>query len=250
MDGTGSVRHVAGSSGERALDDEWQALARERIALEDFAAMAAHEVLKPLVLTESSAAAIARRAGDALDPESRRDLDTLLRVSSRMRVLVESLLLDARDRDRPLRRRPVDLTELVNDCVEMLAGEIRARHARVDVEPLPTVRGNAALLQGVFGNLLSNALKYAALPGEPIRVTARHANAGWVIAVDSPGPPIPESDRERIFEPWQRGRNARGSRGAGLGLAIVRRIVERHGGSVGITSPARRINRVCFTLPG
>ena len=231
-----------------ALREQRLALERERTSLEEFAAMAAHEVLKPLVLTESCATAIGERAGDRLDPESRRDLETLLRVSSRMRIMVEGLLLDARDQDEPLRRQRVDLTTLVNDCVEMQSAEIRARHAHVDVDPLPVVRGNAALLQGVFGNLLSNALSHG-LVGGHIRVTATRESAGWVFGVESPGPPIPESERQRIFEPWQRGRNARGSRGAGLGLAIVRRIVERHGGEVGVTSPTGRGNRIFFTLP-
>ena len=250
MDRAQRVTNDAGVSPELSLREQREALERERTELEEFVAMAAHELLTPLVLTESCATTIAERAGPVLDAESLRDLETLLRVSSSMRVLVEGLLFDARDRDKPLRRQPVDVGVVVNDCVEMLSGDIRARNARVEVEPLPTVRGNAALLRAVFWNLLSNALKYASPPGAVIRVTATRGDGGWTFAVESPGPPIPDSDRRSMFEPWERGRNSRGSPGVGLGLAIVRRIVERHGGTVGVASPAGRANRVYFTLPG
>lgn len=256
--GTGISRPGAPApQSERALPVQRQALARERDALEreraaldQFAAMAAHEMLKPLVLTEACATSIGERAGHLLDEESREELETLVRVSSRMRMLVDALLLDARDRERPLRREPVDLAQLVDDCIETLSGEIQARKARVEVEPLPVVRANPALLQGVFGNLLSNALKYGVHQGGTIRVTVMHESAGWIFGVESPGPPIPERERQRIFEPWQRGRNARDSRGAGLGLSIVRRLVERHGGEVGVAPRAGWCNRVYFTLPG
>jgi signal transduction histidine kinase len=218
--------------------------------LESFVAMAAHELLKPLVMTEAYATLIAERAGFGLDLESRRDLSTLATVSARVRVMVEALLTEARDNARPLRREQVDLSRVLAECLEALEPEIRAREAHVDVEPMPVVEGNPALLMGVFGNLISNALKYSAREGGgDIQVSVSRSDAGWTFAVQSPGPAIPPTERERLFEPWQRGRDERRARGAGLGLAIVRRIVERHGGEVGVTSPNEATNRFFFTLP-
>lgn len=218
--------------------------------LESFVAMAAHELLKPLVMTEAYATLIAERAGFGLDLESRRDLSMLATVSARVRVMVEALLTEARDSARPLRREQVDLSRVLAQCLQALEPEIRAREARVDVEPMPVVEGNPALLMGVFGNLISNALKYSARDGGgDIQVSVDRSEAGWTFAVESPGPAIPSTERERLFEPWQRGRDERRARGAGLGLAIVRRIVERHGGEVGVTSPNEATNRFFFTLP-
>ena len=131
----------------------------------------------------------------------------------------------------------------------MLGADIRARDARVDIDPMPVVEGDPALLTGVFGNLLSNALKYGPRIGGEIRVSADRSDAGWTFAVESPGPAIPESDRERIFEPWERGAGERRARGVGLGLAIVRQIVERHGGRGRRHVADRRANRFFFTLP-
>jgi signal transduction histidine kinase len=216
------------------LERELEESRAQAAKLERFAAMAAHEVLKPLVMTEAFATMIAERGGHGLDLDTRRDVDTLIRISSRMRVLVEAMLMDARPDREPLQRQAVDVSKVLNDCVEMLGAEIKAREVTVDVDPMPVVPGDAALLTGVFGNLLS----------------AERSEAGWTFSVESPGPPIPELDRQRIFEPWQRGWGERRAKGVGLGLAIVRQVVERHGGQVGVTSPPNAAaNRFFFTLP-
>jgi signal transduction histidine kinase len=115
---------------------------------------------------------------------------------------------------------------------------------------MPVVPADEALLTGVFGNLLSNALQYGPREGGEIQISAERSEAGWTFSIESPGPPIPESDRQRIFEPWQRGWGERRAKGVGLGLAIVRQVVERHGGQVGVTSPTNAAaNRFFFTLP-
>jgi signal transduction histidine kinase len=232
------------------LERELEEARAQSAKLERFAAMAAHEVLKPLVMTEAFATMIAERSGHGLDLETRRDVDTLIRISSRMRLLVEAMLMDARPDQEPMKRQAVDISKVLNDCVEMLGAEIRAREVRVDVESdLPVVPGDEALLTGVFGNLLSNAIQYGPREGAEIKVSAARSEAGWTFSVESPGPAIDERDRQRIFEPWQRGWGERRSRGVGLGLAIVRQVVERHGGQVGVTSPEPTANRFFFTLP-
>jgi signal transduction histidine kinase len=232
------------------LERELEESRAQAAKLERFAAMAAHEVLKPLVMTEAFATMIAERGGHGLDLDTRRDVDTLIRISSRMRVLVEAMLMDARPDQAPLQRQAVDVSKVLTDCVDMLGAEIKAREVTVDVDPMPVVPGDAALLTGVFGNLLSNALQYGPREGGEIQISAERSEAGWTFSVESPGPPIPERDRQRIFEPWQRGWGERRARGVGLGLAIVRQVVERHGGQVGVTSPANTsANRFYFTLP-
>jgi light-regulated signal transduction histidine kinase (bacteriophytochrome) len=231
----------------RARVDE---LEGEHAQLEDFAAMAAHELLKPLVMNEAYATLLSERMGHALDLDSRRDLDAMIRISSRFRVLVEALLMDARDSRQPLHLQQVDLSEVVRDCVRMLESEIEGRDAHLEIDPMPVVQGHPALLSGVFSNLLVNALKYGPREGGDIHVSAQRSDAGWTIAVQSPGPAIPEQGREQIFDAWERGPRERRTWGAGLGLAIVRHIVERHGGQVGVTSPSDASNRFFFTLPG
>lgn len=224
-------------------------LEQEKAAVEAFAGLAAHELIEPLVLTEAYATTIAERLHPELDAESLRDLDLVGRSVRRLRLLVESLLEDARSAEQPLRRTPVSLDGLLADCLALLTPEIEARDAKVRAGPLPVVSANAALVSGVFANLLINALKYSPRRGGEIDIRAEREAAAWRISVASEGPPIPADDRERIFRPYERGRDERRARGAGLGLAICRRTVARHGGIIGVTPIPGRGNRFFFTLP-
>jgi signal transduction histidine kinase len=222
---------------------------REKAEVEAFAAIAAHEMLKPLVMAEAYAAMVSARLDDTAHAESRHDLDALARGAARVRQLVETLLHEARSSGRKLQRRPVDLQKLVGDCVGFLAPEIESRHAEVVVEKLPPVVGEQALLNGLLMNLLINALNFSPRRAGVIRVCAAREPSAWRVAVESQGPTIPEEDRGRIFEPFLRGRGERRVRGTGLGLAICRRIVDRHGGEIGVVPVNGSGNRFFFTLP-
>jgi light-regulated signal transduction histidine kinase (bacteriophytochrome) len=224
-------------------------LERENAALEAFAGVAAHELVEPLVITEAYATMIAERLHEDEHAESRRDLALVARTVSRTRLLLEALLHDARSADVHIGDLRVDLDAVVSDCLDVLETEIEARGAGVRVGELPTVRGNEALLNGLFTNLLMNALKYSPRHGAEIAVDSTREGRFWKVSIDSEGPTIPARDRERIFYPYQRGTGERRARGAGLGLAICRRIVDRHGGHIGVTPAPGGGNRFFFTLP-
>ena len=222
-------------------------LEAERDSLRNAAAMAAHELMKPVILAEACAFGILDRE-QSLATDSLEDLQSMLRASSAARVTAETVMLYANGRERPVARRSVDLSRIVQDCLVVLGRDIESRHSHIDVEPLPVVRGDEPLLYSVFGNLLANAVRYGAAD-RTVKVSARRAGTGWMLCVESGGPAISASDRERIFEPWVRGRSVRRAGGSGLGLALVRQLVERHGGVVGVTSPDAHTNRFFFTLP-
>jgi len=233
----------------RRLQARVDELEREKAEVESFAAVAAHELLAPLILADSYAAAITDRLDGELHADSRRDLDALRGAAARTRLLVETLLHDARSHGRKPQRRPVDLDGVLRECLTLLAPEIERRRANVQVPELPEVNGEKALISVVFTNLLLNALRYGPRDRGTIRVDATPQGAGWRLSVQSQGAPIPVEDRLRIFEPYHRGRGERRARGAGLGLAICQQIVERHGGEIGVTIAPNRDNRFYFTLP-
>jgi signal transduction histidine kinase len=237
--------------------ESWRAVARlearvceleqENTRLRRFAAVAAHELTEPVVVAGEYASQLLDRLGSATDPQSRSDLEALSRGAARMRLTIETFLHEAHLADRALPREPVDLSALLEDSLRLLEHQIRAASVHVVAGPLPTVRGHELLLGIVFKNLLANALRYGT-HGGAIGVTASRFGALWRISVENEGTPIQPHERRRIFEPFERGRRNGEPAGAGLGLAIVRSIVERHGGSIRVSrSPDG--NRFEFTLP-
>jgi signal transduction histidine kinase len=233
----------------KTLSARVEQLEREKADVEAFAAVAAHELVEPLVMTEAYATMVSDRLDADQHADSRRDLHALSRGAARMRLVIETLLHDARTSGREVKREPVDLNRIVQECLSLLGPEIAARGADVEVGSLPTVEGEEALLSGVFANLLINALKYSPRQSPEIRVRALDEPHAWRIEVESSGPTIPVEDRERIFEPFHRGTGERRARGAGLGLATCRRIVERHGGTIAVRAANGSGNVFHFTLP-
>lgn len=226
------------------------ALEREKASLEAFAAVAAHELLQPLILAEAYTSLIADRLRGEEHADSLRDLGALTRGMRRGRALVETLLFDARTAGENLERAPVDLNRVVEDCLELLGPDLTLIDVEVEVMPLPEVNGNEALISGLYKNLLLNAVKYSPRTGSAIVVGADNGDGEARLFVQSDGPTIPEEERERIFEPFVRGQGDRRARGSGLGLAVCRSIVERHGGHIAVVAGVPAGNRFSFTLPG
>ena len=221
----------------------------EKADVEAFAAVAAHELLAPLVLADAYATTVAERLDEDRHADARRELDALRRAAARTRLLVETLLHDARSHGRAMRLRSIDLNVVLEECLDLLEPEIETRAAEVRTTELPKVRAEETLISAVFTNLLLNALRYGPREHGRILVDAALENEHWRISVQSEGPTIPSAERERIFERYHRGRGERRARGAGLGLTICRHIVERHGGEIGATAANGGANRFYFTLP-
>jgi signal transduction histidine kinase len=239
---------TGGGDGEiEALKAQVAALEEACDRLTNFASLAAHEMLTPLILTHSCAARLIESGHGVLDDAARADLELMVQASSYARALVDTLLAEAHQGGAAMGAEPVDLMLIVRDCIAMLATDLETHRMRVELSDLPVVAGNAVLLTAVFRNLLMNAIEHGRGAGE-IRVFAEPDHAGWRLAIDSPGPPISDHDRTALFEVPVRDAGRRRGRG-GLGLVLVRRIVERHGGEVGVMSPDDRTNRFFFTLP-
>jgi light-regulated signal transduction histidine kinase (bacteriophytochrome) len=215
--------------------------------LDRFAAAVAHELREPLISVEGYAGLLTERLAGALDDFAREDLEALVRGTTRMRLLIDTLLRHARRGGRPPLRARVDLTRVARDCIAILQPEIAAHGARITVDPLPVVKGDAPLLSSVLQNLLVNALNYGPRESGMIRLSASREHDRWKISVVNAGRPFLPADRSRIFSPFRRGRSERRADGIGLGLALCRTIVEEHGGDIGV-EPLRAGNRFFFTL--
>jgi two-component system sensor histidine kinase KdpD len=228
---------------------EAEALRRSDVIKTALLRAVSHDLRTPLMAISTSAGALARR-DLALDDADRAELlETILAESDRLDHLVGNLLdlsrLQAGAAQPEQHLWEVD--ELIVQALDELGDEGR----RVDVifpPEAPTVRVDAHQVQRVLANLIENALKYSP-PHEPVRVQVAATSAEAVVRVIDRGPGVPVHERERIFEPFQRGSRSGDSRGAGLGLAIARGFAEANCGRVWVESRTGQGATFVLSLP-
>lgn len=226
-------------------------LRRSNAALEHYAHAASHDLASPLTTISGFAAVLRMRHADALPDEALRYLDAIESGIQRMRAMLDAMLDYSRAQRGERDVEDVDLAVVAEDVLADLRATIAETGADVAVEPLPTVRGERALLRQVLLNLVGNALKYTR-EGEPpvVRVTAeRVAGTRWQIAVADRGIGIPPDEAERAFEMFTRLTSGAGYPGTGMGLALCRKVVERHGGRIWAEPTPGGGTTVRFTLP-
>jgi signal transduction histidine kinase len=217
--------------------------------LEAFAARIAHDLREPVNIVRGFARLLEERHPP--QPEQADYLRYIIQAADRADRLVRDLLAFARLGDSPLVRQSVDLNNSVQHAREIV--ELADPQRPVDwiVDPLPTVQGDESLLQQVFVNLLSNALKYSA-QRERSRIAVTYqldAEAGHVISVADNGVGFNPEQAARLFMPFQRLHRQDQFEGNGMGLANVKRIVERHGGCVHAEPLPGEGARFSITLP-
>ena len=227
-----------------------QALARRQL---EFTAAVSHELRTPLAAIRS----LAENLADGLVRDGDRVRQYGAQIAgqgARLSAMVEQVLALAADRRgrQPSPHRPLDPAELIREVVdEAVTGTPEAR-VETDVEPLPQVVGDPSGLRHALGNLLGNALRHGGAPPWAA-VRARHdAGRGEVrIAVSDRGPGVPEEDRERLFDPFFRGANAREGQtvGAGLGLHLAQRAAAEHQGRIELESAPGQGSTFTLVLP-
>lgn len=223
---------------------------------DDFLSAVAHDVKTPLTVISGTAQLLRRRMhGDDLTANAP-SLDRIMSAVGRMTAFIDELLELVRRQADPtleLRRAPTDLTELVRRVTSEFAELWRGQ--AVDIETDGEVIGDwdAVRLERAITNVLGNALKYNSASGRVmVRVGIEESPQGRVAfcAVTDEGIGIPEADLARIFERFARGANVAGRvAGSGVGLAIVRQIVEQHGGTIGVSSTVGRGSTFTIRLP-
>jgi two-component system, NtrC family, sensor histidine kinase HydH len=199
-----------------------------------------HDLRNPLGVIETSLFILRGRVGS--DPRATKHLD---RIGEQLQVAngIISNLLDM-IRNRPLAREPVRVAEVVRGAAAAVARPEDVALAVDGLDGLPDVQGDAVQLRQIFVNLLENAV-FAASPRGTVGVRGRHADGAVEIDVEDTGPGVDAGTRRRLFEPLITTKE----RGIGLGLALVKRIAERHGGSVGYSDRPGGGARFTIRLP-
>lgn len=240
---------------ERAVEDatEELRLTVEELAsanreLEGFVHMASHDLQEPLRALRTYSQLLEEDLGPSVFGDAADDLRFIREASQRMQRMLDALL-DLSDASRAeLVPVWVSVDQLVDGILEDFRPSLRDSRAEVERCALPEVLGDFGLLERAYSNLISNALKFG---GDPPRVafTAEARADAWVLGVEDSGPGIDPAYVERAFLPFKRLGQDRGRPGSGMGLAICKRVVERHGGTIWIERGRLGGAHVRFSLP-
>jgi PAS domain S-box-containing protein len=233
---------------ENAVAEHAADLARSNVELEQFAHFASHDLQEPLRSVASFVQLLERRYRGRLDDDADEAIHFAVEGVRRMKALIGDSLAYLRVRTGPLQLTAFPLGEAIARAMTGLRPTIDENGSTVQVGDLPSVRAEQGLIVSLLQNLLVNAIKFRGADNPDIRIEAGPTERGFVeIVVRDNGIGVPVAHRERIFEMFQR--LDPDKPGTGIGLAICRKIVERHGGRIWVDGPAGPGTTFRFTLP-
>ncbi len=233
---------------EEALEQKAQELARSNADLEQFAYAASHDLKEPLRAVSGFIGLLQRHCEGKLDEVAGEYVAHAVEGASRMESLIDGLLAFSRVGMRGGRFETIDSAQALAVALQNLAATIQETGAQVSRDPLPSVHGDAVQLSSLFQNLIGNALKFR--KGEPPRVHVGVERAGryWHFSVRDNGIGIAPQYFARIFGVFQRLHTRKEYPGTGIGLAICKKIVERHGGRIWVESAPGMGSTFYFSL--
>lgn len=218
--------------------------------LQQFAHIVSHDLNEPLRTVSSFVQLLAKRYQGNLDTDADEFIEFTVDGIKRMQALIHDLLAYTRVGGQAQTFTAVDCETVLTRVLGDLHLAIRDSAATVTRDPLPTIPGDATQLGLVFQNLIGNALKFRGPESPHIHVSARRAGKQWVFAVRDNGISIDPQQAERIFQVFQRLHPRKAYPGTGMGLAICKKIVERHGGRIWVESAPDQGCTFFFTISG
>ncbi|HVN77196.1 MAG TPA: ATP-binding protein [Thermoanaerobaculaceae bacterium] len=245
----GALEDITGHrKAERELSERAAALGRSNLDLQQFAYVISHDLQEPLQLISRYARLLDGNGSGAPPADSKRYLTNLVQCTDRMQAMINDVLAYSRvdTRGRPFTQ--VDFSEILRQAVGNLKAAIEQTGASVSWDRLPALAADGGQMVQLFQNLIGNALKFRR--GTPqVRVYAVEEPERCTFAVADNGIGIPQEHLERVFGMFQRLHTAAEYAGTGIGLAICKRIVERHGGRIWAVSEVGQGSTFCFTIP-
>jgi len=224
-------------------------LRRSNEELERFAYVVSHDLQEPLRTVSSYVQLLSRRYRDRLDADALEFIDFAVGGARRMQYLIADLLLFSRVGTRGAPLVPTDLQAAFEGTLASLHAALEESQATVTADPLPMVIGDAGQLAQLLTNLIGNALKFRGAAAPRAHVGATRTGRTWTFSVQDNGIGIAPEYFERIFVIFQRLHSREEYAGTGVGLAICKKIVERHGGRIWVDSTPGHGARFSFTLP-
>jgi PAS domain S-box-containing protein len=232
-------------------------LARSNSELEQFAYVASHDLQEPLRKIQAFGERLNAKCADAISDQGRDYLKRMQNAAKRMQVLINDLLTFSRITTRPNPAAPVNLKRVVREVLLDMDFRIEQTQGRVEVGDLPVIEGDSMQMRQLFLNLIANALKFYREDAAPVvkirseifKDSKKKTGAFCRIFVEDNGIGFEETYAERIFGVFQRLHGRGVYDGTGIGLAVCRKIVERHGGSIRANSAPGQGSVFTITLP-
>jgi PAS domain S-box-containing protein len=218
--------------------------------LEEFAYIVSHDLQEPLRTLSFFSDSLQTELGNALPEQSQQDLKFITNAAERMQQLVRDLLALSRAGRADLKRERVKLNECVQAALSALATRLKETKAEIEVGELPEIYGDRTLLTQLFQNLIGNAVKFVGAKTPRVCISAHQHDGSWVVSVRDNGIGIKPEYAQKIFAPFQRLHAQAEYEGTGIGLAICRKVVQRHGGKIWVESQPGEGSHFQFELPG
>ena len=235
---------------ELALKDTTMKLTSSNTDLQQFAYVASHDLQEPLRAVAGFLTLIAKRHKGTLDPETEGWINHAVEGAQRMRSLINDLLLYARVESRGKELEPTDCNKALDQAKKDLSVVLEETGAEINATKLPTLLGDEGQLSQLFQNLVGNAIKFRQTDISPkVDIEVRQENAEWIFYVKDNGIGFDQTHADRIFIIFQRLQGRDEYQGTGIGLALCKKIVERHGGRIWAESAKGKGSTFFFTIP-
>lgn len=226
-----------------------EALKRSNAELEKFAYIISHDLQEPLRMITSYLTLLQRHYADNLDSDANEFIYYAVDGAQRMRLMIQDLLAYSRVGTQALHIELTDCETVLQEALDNLHASISESNSIVTHDPLPTLTVNPTQIIRLIQNLISNAIKFRGERPTQIHISARRDPQNWLFSVRDNGIGIEPQYAQRIFEIFQRLHTREQYPGTGIGLAICKRIVERHGGRIWVESQIGQGSTFYFTLP-
>ena len=233
----------------KALEESIEELARSNADLQQFAYVASHDLKEPLRMVASYTQLLARRYKGKLDSDADEFIRYAVDGANRMQLLINDLLTYSRVTVQDKVFEEVDCNSVLEEVLNDLRVAVEESRAVVTRDPLPRVMADRVQLGQLFQNLIGNAIKFHGKEAPQVYVSAERRPTEWLFSVRDNGVGLDPEYAERIFVIFQRLHNREEYPGTGIGLAICKKIVERHGGRIWVVSQTGQGATFHFTLP-
>jgi len=234
---------------EEIVEERTRELERSNAELEQFAYVASHDLQEPLRIMTSYLQLLEKRYKNRLEAEADKFIGNAVGAAARMRTLINDLLAFSRVGTRGQTLAHTDCEAVFQQVLDNLKIAMESAGAVVTNDPLPKVQADAGQLGQLFQNLISNAIKFHGQDSPRVHVSAKKAEGAWTFAVSDNGIGIEPQYTEQIFRVFQRLHSMSKYSGTGIGLAICKKIVERHGGRIWVESTPGQGATFYFTIP-